>query len=162
MPGENLVPISRKPVDLTWQRTTKLSELRTQQRDKGLKSKDNEGLWKNVRVAVRGSEIPRKANYCLVPYVSFAFLLKTFLVWAGSAYSLLHVTATVTTRLRLVSGSWRGKGDKPLYYGVVTNTGHQAQGTGWPVSHCSARCRELGNRPWLYIKLMRVLGRAEF
>lgn len=162
MPHEHFVPVLRKPADATWQRTVQFSSYVHSKKITGLKSKESEGLWKNIRVANRGSEIPGKANDCLVPYVLFTLHLKTPQFWAGSTYSLLHVTATVMARLRLISGSWRGKRDKPLCSWVVRKTCCQAQGMGWPLRHLFAKCRELENGPQLYKKLMRVLGRAEF
>lgn len=53
--------------------------------------KQNEGLWKNIRVANGDSKIPRKADYCLLPHVPFTWHLKIHLFRARSTYSFLCV-----------------------------------------------------------------------
>lgn len=38
-----------------------------------MKPKDNDGLWKNIQVVKRDSEIPGKANYCLVSFIRLMY-----------------------------------------------------------------------------------------
>lgn len=91
---------------------------------KSMKSKNNEYLWKNIQVVKRDSEIPGKADYCLVSFiVSFILHLKASPFWSRSSHSLLSATATAVASLRLASSSW--KGGEERWQTSVPSSGHK-------------------------------------
>lgn len=91
---------------------------------KSMKSKNNEDLWKNIQVVKRDSEIPGKADYCLVSFiVSFILHLKASPFWSRSSHSLLSATATAVASLRLASSSW--KGGEERWQTSVPSSGHK-------------------------------------